>query len=132
MYTHKFYLENLNGSNDFTLWKMKMRALLAQQGYATTLEGETKLPKDMADEKKVDILKKAYSAIMLSLTNEVLREVLDQTTASVFWVSICDMYQNNSITNMLYQKQRLCTLKMYESTHVKDHLDNFNHIILNL
>ena len=71
MSTHKFDLEKSNDSNEFTLWKVKMKALFVQQGCAAELEGEAKLPKDMADEKKVDILMKAHSAILLSLTDEV-------------------------------------------------------------
>ena len=38
-----------------------------------------KSPKDMADEIKIDILMKAHSAILLSLIDEVLREVVDQS-----------------------------------------------------
>ena len=83
MASHKFDLEKFNGSNDFTLWKVEMKALLVQQGYAVALEGEAKLPKDIAAERKVDILERAHSAILLSLTDEVLREVVDQTSANV-------------------------------------------------
>ena len=132
MSTHKFDLEKFNGSNDFTLWKVKMRDLLVQRGCVAALEGVEKRPKDMSDDKKVNIMTKAHSAIVLSLTDEVLREVVDQTTASRFWDKLCDKYQNNLLTNRLYQKQRLYTLKMSESTQVKDHLDNFNRIILDL
>ncbi|XP_052619762.1 uncharacterized protein LOC128126072 [Lactuca sativa] len=51
-----------------------MRALLLQQGCAAALEGEAKLPKDMVAEKNVEILTKAHSAILLTLTDEELRE----------------------------------------------------------
>nr|GEY36454.1 retrovirus-related Pol polyprotein from transposon TNT 1-94 [Tanacetum cinerariifolium] len=61
---------------------------------------------------------------------EVLREVVDQTTASELWDKLCEKYQNNSLTNKLYQKQRLYTLQISESTQVKDHLNTFNLIIL--
>ena len=95
MSTHKFDLEKFNGSNDFTLWKVKMKALLVQQGCATTLEGEAKLPKDMAAERKVDILESGHRTILLSLTKEVLREVVDQTSAGGIWEKLFDKYQNN-------------------------------------
>ncbi|GKE13525.1 retrovirus-related pol polyprotein from transposon TNT 1-94 [Tanacetum coccineum] len=81
-----------------------MRALLVQQGCAVALEGEDKFPKDTKEEVKKEILEKAHSAILLSVTDEVLREVVDQTTtASGLW--------------------KKC---------VKDHLDTFNRIILDL
>nr|GEW60947.1 retrovirus-related Pol polyprotein from transposon TNT 1-94 [Tanacetum cinerariifolium] len=104
---------------------VKMRALLVQQGCAVSLEGEDKFPKDTKEEVKKEIMAKAHSAILLSITDEVLREVVDQTTASELWDKLCEKYQNNSLTNRLYQKQRLYT-------HVKDHLDTFNRIILDL
>nr|GEV25340.1 retrotransposon protein, putative, Ty1-copia subclass [Tanacetum cinerariifolium] len=129
---HKFDLEKFNGSNDFTLWKVKMRALLVQQGCAVALEGKDKFPNDTKEEVKKEIMAKAHSVIFLSVTDEVLREVLDQMTASELWDKLCEKYQNNSLTNRLYQKQRLYALRMFESTQVKDHLDTFNRIILDL
>nr|GEW65313.1 putative reverse transcriptase domain-containing protein [Tanacetum cinerariifolium] len=101
MSSHKFDLEKFNGSNDFTLWKVKMTALLVQQGCAVALEGEEKFSKDMKEEVKKEIMAKAHSAILLLVTDEVLRE-------------------------------RLYTLRMSESTQVKDRLDTFNRIILDL
>lgn len=41
------------------------------------LEGEEKLPTNLKAEKKARILERAHSAIMLSLADEVLREVVD-------------------------------------------------------
>nr|GEX70564.1 retrovirus-related Pol polyprotein from transposon TNT 1-94 [Tanacetum cinerariifolium] len=109
-----------------------MRALLVQQGYAVALEGEDKFLKDTKEEIKKEIMAKAHSAILLSVTDEVLREVVDQTTVSELWDKLHEKYQNNSLTNRLYQNQWLYTLWMSESTQVKDHLDTFNYIILDL
>ena len=44
MSSQKFEVEKFNGSNDFTLWKLKMKALLVQQKCAQAIEGEEKLP----------------------------------------------------------------------------------------
>ncbi|RVW55028.1 Retrovirus-related Pol polyprotein from transposon TNT 1-94 [Vitis vinifera] len=106
MSSQKFEVEKFNGSNDFTLWKLKMKALLVQQ--------------------------KAHSAILLSLADEVLREVADETTVVGLWRKLESKYQKKSLTNRLYQKRRLHTLKMSEGMQVRDHLDNFNRIILDL
>nr|GEZ12212.1 retrovirus-related Pol polyprotein from transposon TNT 1-94 [Tanacetum cinerariifolium] len=106
MSLHKFDLEKFNGSNDFTLWKVKMRALLVQQGCAVALEGEDKFSKDTKEEVKKEIMAKALFEILYRLLMRCY--------------------------GRLYQKQRLYTLQMFESTQVKDHLDTFNRIILDL
>ena len=64
MSTHKLDLEKFNGSNDLASWKVKMKALLVQQGCAAALEREAKLPKDMASEKKVDIIRSEHRAVL--------------------------------------------------------------------
>ena len=56
MTSHKFNLEKFNGSNDFTLRKVKMKAFLFQQGCVVIAEGEAKLSKDMTTERKVYII----------------------------------------------------------------------------
>ena len=132
MSSHKFDIEKFTGSNDFTLWKVKMRALLVQQGCVTALEEEEKLSEKLKEGEKAEILAKAHSAILLSLTDEVLREVVDQKTAAGLWKTLESKFQKKSLTNRLYQKQRLYTLRMTENMQVKDHLDNFNQIILDL
>nr|GEW27349.1 integrase, catalytic core [Tanacetum cinerariifolium] len=104
-------------SNDFTLWKVKMRALLVQQGCAVVLEGEDKFPKDTKEEVRKEILEKAHSTILLLVTDEMLREVVDQTTASALWDKLREKYQNNSLTNMLYQKRWITTISVND---VKD------------
>nr|GEW85214.1 hypothetical protein [Tanacetum cinerariifolium] len=71
----------------------------------TQSKGEDKFPKDKKEELKKEIMAKFHSAILLSVTDEVLREVVDQMTASWLWDKL---------------------------TNVKDHLDTFNRIILDL
>ena len=76
MSSHKFEIDKFDGSNDFTLWKVKMKAFLVQQGCATVLEGEGKLPEGLKATEKTEILARAHSAILLSLTDEVLERLL--------------------------------------------------------
>ena len=63
----KFDLEKFDGKNDFGLWRVKMRALLVQQGLQEALLGEEKLSTELSDKEKFEILIKAHSAIILSL-----------------------------------------------------------------
>jgi len=111
MTTAKFEVEKFDGHNSFSLWRLKMRALLRQQGLAKILNGE--VPSTSTEEMK-EFDEKAYSAILLSLSNGVLREVADEETAAGLWKKLENLYMKKSLTNRLYLKQRLYTLKIKE------------------
>lgn len=42
----KYDIEKFNGNNDFGLWRIKMRAILIQQGLMDALKGEDALTGD--------------------------------------------------------------------------------------
>ena len=67
MGTTKFEVEKFMGSNDFGLWRLKMRALLVHQGLEEALKGIGGLPTDMSEPEKKTLIEKAHSAILLSL-----------------------------------------------------------------
>lgn len=128
----KYEIEKFNGRDDFSLWRVKMRAILVQQGLLKALNGKNALPEDLSDEQKDDMVDRAHSAIQLSLSDEVLREVADEKTAAGLWLKLESLYMTKSLTNRLYAKQRLYTLRMSEGTPVQSHLDEFNRIIMDL
>ena len=74
--------EKFTGKNDYGLWKMKMRAILVQQGLVavlTSADTDEKGKMPALDEKaqaKLDQMQlKAHSTVMLCLGDKVLREV---------------------------------------------------------
>ncbi|GKA14156.1 retrotransposon protein, putative, ty1-copia subclass [Tanacetum coccineum] len=75
----KFDIKKFDGTSDFGLWRIKMRALLIQHGCEASLEV---LPADMEAQTKAKLNKKAYSTVILCLGNKVLREVAGETTAA--------------------------------------------------
>ncbi|KAL6333048.1 hypothetical protein AAG906_022717 [Vitis piasezkii] len=87
MSSQKFEVEKFNGSNDFTLWKLKMKALLVQLKCAQAIEGEEKL--------------QAHSTILLSLAMKFEGSRM----------KLC--VPKKSATSAL-SKRRLHTLKMSE------------------
>lgn len=109
-----------------------MHALLIQQGLLKALKGKEGLPQTMTDDEKEEILAKAHSATQLSLSDEVLREVAYKTSPASLWLKLESLYMTKSLTNRLYMKERLYTLRMLEGTPIKDHLDDFNRIIMDL
>ena len=70
----RFEIEKFNGKNDFSLWCVKMRALLMHKGLWKAQKGKNALPATVLDEEKENLLERAHSAILLSLGDEVLRE----------------------------------------------------------
>ena len=78
----RFEIDKFNGKNDFSLWRVKMRALLVQKGLWKALKGKDALPATLSDEGKEDLLERAHSAILLSLGDEVPRETVDEDTVA--------------------------------------------------
>ncbi|GJW44215.1 retrovirus-related pol polyprotein from transposon TNT 1-94 [Tanacetum coccineum] len=80
----KFDVEKFNGSNDFGLWRVKMRCLLIQHGWEAALDPfpGTMTDADKTAALKTDVYKKAHSALLLCLDNKVLREVNKEDSAA--------------------------------------------------
>ena len=91
----KYDVEKFTGSNDFGLWRMKMKALLVHQGLYEALLGERD---------KKEVLDKAHSAIILNLGDKVLRKVARETTAAGVWLKLEGLYMTKSLVNRLYLK----------------------------
>ena len=96
------------------------------------MEGEENLPEKKEVAEKATIMAKAHSSIQLRLSNEVLREIVDEMNVASLWKKLEGKYKKKSLTNHLYQKQHLYTLRMTKTTPVKEHVNNFNRIILDL
>ena len=125
----KFEVEKFDGSNDFSLWKLKVQALLDQQGLGKALEGESKLPEALSPDKKEEIMAKARSTIQLSLADNVLREVMGEKTADSLWTALEEKYSVKTLSNQLYQRKRLYTFKYSGEKPIRDHIDDFNRMI---
>ena len=130
----RFEAEKFSGKNDFGLWRLKMRAMLVQQGLAEALKGEDKTkvaeeldPKEKA--KRDEIFERAHSAIILNLGDKVLREVARETTAAGIWTKLESLYMTKSLANRLYVKQRLYSFKIVDERSIEEQLDMFNKII---
>ncbi|GJV77739.1 ribonuclease H-like domain-containing protein [Tanacetum coccineum] len=86
----KFDIKKFNGSNDFGVWRVKMRCLLIQHGWEAALD---LFPETMEDAKKTaalktDAYKKAHSALLLCLDNKLLMEVNKEDSAAGVWINL--------------------------------------------
>ena len=132
MGTAKFKVEKFTGSNDFGLWRLKMRALLVHQGLDDALKGMSGLLETMSNQDKKALMEKAHGAVILSLRDKVLRNVSKERTAAGIWAKLEGLYMTKSLVNRLYLKQALYSFKIQEDKSIDEQLDSFNKLILDL
>lgn len=130
--TAKYDIEKFDGKNDFELWQIKMCVSLVQQGLSKALQGKWTLPDIRSDEDKDDFMEHALSVIQLSLGDDVLHGISDETSPANLWLKLESLYMTKSLTNRLYLKQQLYTLGMKECTPVNNHLAHFDKIVMSL
>ena len=74
IFSIKFDIEKFIGKKNFSLWIIKMKALLVHQGVQDAILGEKALSDNLSKKEKQDIiLNKAQSTLILSLGDRALR-----------------------------------------------------------
>ncbi|GJZ48237.1 hypothetical protein Tco_0602069 [Tanacetum coccineum] len=119
----KFDIEKFDGTNDFTLWQVRMKALPKQQGLVAALE---ELPAATIPAYNNVIQKKAFSALILCLGDWVLREITKETTAAGIWKKLETSYMTKSLANRLYLEKKLYTFNMHSGKSQSEHIDEFH------
>lgn len=125
----KWDIEKFTGSNDFGLWKVKMRAILIQQKCVEALKGEAQMPAHLTPVEKAEMNDKAVSAIILCLGDKVLREVARETTDVSMWNKVDSLHMTKSLAHRQCLKQQLYFYRMVESKPIMEQLTEFNKII---
>ena len=133
MSTAKFEMEKFTGSNDFGLWKLKMKAVMMQQGLWEILKGGAAPAAEEEDGKATaknqELQDKIYITLILSLGDRVLREVSKEESAAKVWAKLESIYQTKSLANRLHLKQKLFTFKISESKSILEQLEDFGKCI---
>ncbi|XP_060974211.1 receptor-like protein EIX2 [Cannabis sativa] len=87
MASTRFEVDKFNGATDFSLSRIKMKAFLVHLWIYEALDDEAmKIIED--NKKKLEIEAKSHSVILLSLGDEVLREVSDEDKALNLWKQV--------------------------------------------
>jgi hypothetical protein len=126
----KFEIEKFNGKNNFEIWKVKMHDLLVQQGMVKTLLGKEKQPATITNEDWDEIDARALSAICLCLADDVLFNIVVEKTPANLWMKLEILYMTKSLTNKIFLKRQLYSLRMKEGTKITDHLNTFNTLLV--
>ena len=112
MASMKYDLPPLDFKTRFSLWQVKMRAVLAQTNdLDEALEAFGKKSAEWTDEEKCKD-RKALSLIQLHLSNDILQEVLQEKTAAELWLKLESICMSKDLTSMMHMKLKLFTLKM--------------------
>lgn len=115
---------------NFTLWKIKMHAVLVQNSLHKALKGEK--PFDMEDEIWDEIDEQARSIIHFYLADEILCEVINEKTTKKLWDKLEALHLENIRVNKLLKKQCLYSLRMKEGTPLTSHINEFESIVTDL
>lgn len=138
----RFEVEKFDGQGDFGIWKHKMLCALEILGLDSVLE-EVKTV-DGGDEKvepttdvKPDPLKaqkdkRVRSLIQMSLSDQIIRKVMKETTALGIWKALERDYQTKSLPNRIYLKQRFASFKMDDQKSIEQNLDMFLKLVNDL
>ena len=119
----KYEIEKFNGKN-FSLWKMKMKAILRKDNCLAAIGDR---PEEITDDDKWnDIDGNAIANLHLALADGVLSSVSEKRTAKEIWDTLNRLYEAKSLHNKIFLKRKLYTLRMMESTTVTDHINTLN------
>ena len=129
----RYNIEKFNGSNGFSLWKIKMQTLLDNLGLKEALKEESRDKDKVGDgiktlsaNQRADIEEKAFNTLILSLGDKVLREVSKMTIALEIWKKLDSLYLTKTLSSRLYLKTKFFTFRMKENQKLQDHIDEFN------
>ena len=130
--TMKYDLPLLDFDTRFSLWQVKMRAVLAHHDLDEALEsfGKKEQKDWTAEEKRKDRM--ALSQIHLQLSNNVLQECLEEKTAAALWLKLESICMSKDLTSKMHIKMKLFTHKLQEGASVLTHISVFKEIVADL
>ncbi|KAG8474612.1 hypothetical protein CXB51_031249 [Gossypium anomalum] len=128
----KYEIPLLDRNTRFTLWQIKMQAVLAQMDLEDALLRIDKMPSTLIDEEKKRKDRKALTQLHLHLSNKILKDVMKEKTAAALWKRLEQICMLKTLTSKLHMKQRLYAHCLEEGASVHEHLTVFKEILSNL
>ena len=101
--------------------------MLVKESTHKSLLGIEKKPSKMEDDEWNDI-DPAKTTIILCLSDEVLYNVMNEKTTAGLWCKLETLYMTKSLSNKLFMKKQLYSLRTKEGTPFLQHLNTFNRI----
>jgi hypothetical protein len=128
----KYNLPLMDFDMRFSLWQVKMRAVLLHHDLDDALEsfGKKNQKAWTPDEARKD--HKASSMIHLQLSNNVLHECLEEKSTTTLWLKLESICMQKDLTSRMHIKMKLFTHKLQEGSSVLTHISVFKEIVANL
>ena len=99
--TIKMEINKFDGKSNFSLSQAKVKDVLIQQGLIDALLCEEKsTTMEVQDWRWLQM--RAVSTIRMYLTDEVVIHVLSETSPTVLWSKLEELYMMKSLTNILF------------------------------
>jgi hypothetical protein len=129
----KFDLPQLDYTTRFSLWRVKMRTILAQTSdLDDALDGFGKKPAASWTMKEKWKDRKALSLIQLHLSNNFLQEVLQEKYTPTLWLKLESICMSKDLTSKLHAKMKLFSHKLQEDVSMMNNLSIFRGIVSDL
>ena len=103
-----------------------MKDLLVQNRIYKVLVREKPDKMNLEDWEELEEI--AFSSIRMCLADQILSEVCTKTTAKGLWKRLENTYMGKNITNKLWLKKQLYSLRMNEGGDLIAHIQNFNQV----
>ena len=107
-------------------------AHLGYLGLDEALRRESKMFGSFNDKEKAEILKKARDAIILHLSDQILKKVVKEKSAAEMWMKLEQLYMTKALPNRIYLKQRFYGFKMDETKTIDENIDDFTKLVADL
>ena len=97
----KFEIEKFNGNN-FSLWKLKIKAILRKDNCLLAIEGRLD---GLADDKWKEMDDNAVANLYLALADSVLSSVAEKKTVKEIWDALVKLYEVKSLHNIIFLRE---------------------------
>ncbi|TYK27723.1 Retrovirus-related Pol polyprotein from transposon TNT 1-94 [Cucumis melo var. makuwa] len=125
MTTTKFEIEKFDGNGDFTLLTKRITASLGSQKALKALEDPKELPATLTKSERETLEEVAYSTLIMNITDNVLRQVIEETTGFATWEILKSLYEKKDLSNKMFIREKLFSFKMNQNKNLDENLDEF-------
>lgn len=138
MGSSRLEINKFDGHGDFNLWQMKMRVILVQHkciqapNEVMAAKGEKDKAKSTPSQEMKELQQLAFSLLILSLSDNVLRQVSKASSAAQVWLKLESLYMAKSLSNKIHLKDQLFTFKINPAKSLEENIDVFNEITISL